>query len=76
VRAARGGLDARSRPERFGRDELLARVAEDLGVEEADVEGVVRTVLQQVRGLLSEKEASDVMGQLPPDLQALWAPPA
>jgi uncharacterized protein (DUF2267 family) len=77
VRAERGAAQhPRSRPERFGRDELLARVAGSLDLEEADVERVVRTVLQHVRGLVSEKASSDVIGQLPPELQALWAPPA
>jgi uncharacterized protein (DUF2267 family) len=76
VRRRAGEPDPRSRPERFGRDELLSRVAADVGASEAEVEGVVRTVLAHVRALLSDKEASDVIGQLPPDMQALWAPPA
>jgi uncharacterized protein (DUF2267 family) len=69
-------LHPRSRPERFGREEFLVRIAEDLGSEDVDAERVARTVLASVRELLSEKEASDVLSQLPPDLQALWAPPA
>jgi uncharacterized protein (DUF2267 family) len=69
-------LHPRSRPERFGREEFLVRIAEDLGSEDVDAERVARTVLASVRELLSEKEASDVLSQLPPDMQALWAPPA
>jgi uncharacterized protein (DUF2267 family) len=69
-------LDPRASPERWGADEFLARVAEDLELDPADVERTVRIVLSTVRSLLSEKEASDVLAQLPPDLQALWAPPA
>jgi uncharacterized protein (DUF2267 family) len=76
IRARGAELHPRSRPERYGRDELLGRISEELELEEAEVEPLVRTVLQHVRALLSEKEASDVIGQLPPDLQALWAPPA
>lgn len=66
----------RSRPERFGREELLARVAAELGVEAIEAERVARSVLQTARALLSEKEASDVASQLPKDMQDLWAPPA
>jgi uncharacterized protein (DUF2267 family) len=64
----------RSRPERFGREELLARVAAELGVDAAEAERVARLVLQTSRGLLSEKAASDVASQLPKDMQDLWAP--
>lgn len=76
VRQRAGEPNPKSRPQRFGRDEFLARIAADAGASEAEIEGIVRTVLGQVRALLSDKEASDVIGQLPPDMQALWAPPA
>ncbi|HEX9291414.1 MAG TPA: DUF2267 domain-containing protein [Anaeromyxobacteraceae bacterium] len=69
-------LHPRSKPERFGREELIARISEALLLDAADSERVIRTVLQTARGLLSEKEASDVASQLPRDLQDLWAPPA
>jgi uncharacterized protein (DUF2267 family) len=69
-------LHPRSRPERFGRAEFLVRIAEDLESDEVDAERIARTVLAAVRELLSEKEASDMIAQLPPDLQALWAPAA
>lgn len=69
-------LDPRARPERYGRDELVARLAEELEVDAGLVEPMIRTVLSTVRTLLSEKETADVMAQLPPDLQALWAPAA
>lgn len=69
-------LHPRARPERLGRDELLARVAEDLGVDEAEATRIARVVLSTARTLLTEKEASDVMAQLPPDMAPLWAPPA
>ncbi len=69
-------LHPRSRPERFGREELVQRVAEELGIDAADAERTARTVLLTARSLLSEKEASDVASRLPKDLQGLWAPPA
>jgi uncharacterized protein (DUF2267 family) len=69
-------LHPRARPERFGRGELVARVAEDLEVDEVEAERITREVLSVTRGMLSDKEASDVMAQLPPELHALWAPPA
>jgi uncharacterized protein (DUF2267 family) len=66
----------RSRPERFGREELVAHVATELGVDAAEAERICRLVMQTARGLLSEKEASDVAAQLPKDMQDLWAPAA
>jgi uncharacterized protein (DUF2267 family) len=69
-------LHPRGRPERLGRDDLVARVAEDLGVDADEATRITRTVLSTVRGLLSEREASDVMGQLPADVAPLWARPA
>jgi uncharacterized protein (DUF2267 family) len=69
-------LHPRSRPERYGAAELVQRIADDLGLDPAAAEATIRTVLANVRALLSEKEASDVMAQLPPDLRALWAPSA
>jgi len=69
-------LHPRQRPERFGADEFLARLAEHPDVDPAEPERTARTVLSAARGLLSENEAGDVLSQLPPDLQALWAPQA
>lgn len=69
-------LHPKQRPHRWGADEYLTLVAGHLQVEPAEAEGMVRTVLSTVRSLLSDKEASDLLAQLPPDLQALWAPPA
>jgi uncharacterized protein (DUF2267 family) len=66
----------RSRPEQFGREEMLARLGAALGIEAAECERVTRAVLQAARTLLSEKEASDVASQIPKDMQDLWVPPA
>jgi uncharacterized protein (DUF2267 family) len=66
----------RSRPERLGREELLARVAAELTLDAEQAEAATRLVMQTARTLLSENEASDVASQLPKDMQDLWAPPA
>lgn len=69
-------LPVRSRPDRFGREDLVRQTANELEVDAAEGERVVRAVLQAARSLLSEKEASDVAAHLPKDMQDLWAPPA
>jgi uncharacterized protein (DUF2267 family) len=66
----------RARPQGTGRDEFVARVAGELELEPLQAERVVRDVFSAVRDLLSEQESSDVAGQLPADLRALWAPPS
>jgi uncharacterized protein (DUF2267 family) len=60
-------------PAKFGREEFLAMVGEDLGMQSSEVEGVVRAVFAAVRDQISEGEADDVSAQLPKDLGALWA---
>ncbi|MFN7132472.1 MAG: DUF2267 domain-containing protein [Myxococcales bacterium] len=64
------------KPEKYGRDEFIRRVAGDLGDQGGDVEKVVRTVFECVRNHLSEGEAEDVAHQLPGDLEALWRRPS
>ncbi|MBZ4421148.1 DUF2267 domain-containing protein [Myxococcus sp. RHSTA-1-4] len=59
-------------PGKFGREELLKRVGEDLSLNPDAVEPVVRAVLDSIRHLISEGEAEDVMSQLPSDLRDLW----
>lgn len=62
-----------SKPRKFGRDEFLRIVAQDLELAgEQDAESVTRVVFELVRQHLSEGEASDVEGQLPADLRSLW----
>ncbi len=63
-------------PRRMDRAAFLGRVASELGVDELEAERTVRLVFAAARGLLSEKEASDVLGQLPRDLKDLWVPAA
>ncbi|HZI16176.1 MAG TPA: DUF2267 domain-containing protein, partial [Myxococcus sp.] len=60
------------RARRFGREEFLATVAEDLLKPVEEVEPLVRAVFRAMRDLISEGEAEDVASNLPPDLQALW----
>ncbi len=65
----------RATPERFDRAEFTVRLSEDLGREPPEAERVARAVLSAARALLSEREASDVLGQLPDDMKPLWLPP-
>jgi uncharacterized protein (DUF2267 family) len=59
-------------PRKFGREELLRMVGEDLALRPDVVEPVVRAVFAVVRERISEGEAEDVMNQLPADLRDLW----
>ncbi|WP_233610096.1 DUF2267 domain-containing protein, partial [Corallococcus sp. AB049A] len=60
------------RPHRFGREELVASVAEDLQMPVDQAELVVRAVLRAFQDQISEGEADKVASNLPADLQALW----
>lgn len=62
-------------PEKFGRDEFLQMVADDLGMQLAEVEGVVRSVFRTVREWISEGEVDDIIQQLPRDFEELWQRP-
>jgi uncharacterized protein (DUF2267 family) len=62
-------------PRKFGREELLQRVGEELELQPGAAEPVVRAVLAVLRERLSEGEAENVMEQLPPDLRELWSLP-
>ncbi|NNC16208.1 DUF2267 domain-containing protein [Corallococcus exiguus] len=66
--------DADPRPSKFGRDELLKLVGEDLALNPDAVEPVVRAVMDSVRHQISEGEAEDVSAQLPEDIRHLWLP--
>ncbi len=59
-------------PHRFGREELVASVAEDLQLPEDEAEVVIRTVLRAIQDQISEGEADKVASNLPADLRALW----
>ncbi len=60
-------------PQRFGREEFLQRVADDLGVELDEAEHLTHVVFETVRDWLSEGEIEDVASQLPSDVRSLWA---
>ncbi|WP_216619031.1 DUF2267 domain-containing protein, partial [Corallococcus carmarthensis] len=60
------------RPHRFGREEFIASVAEDLQMPMDQSELVVRAVLRAFQDQITEGEADKVASNLPADLQALW----
>lgn len=61
-----------TRAHRFGREEFLRTVAEDLGKSVDEAESIVRLVFRVFQEQISEGEAQDVASNLPPDLRALW----
>jgi uncharacterized protein (DUF2267 family) len=58
--------------EPFGREDFLRRVAEHLGVREADAERVVLAVFSALRVRLPVQEVENVASQLPKGLERLW----
>lgn len=56
----------------FDRDDLVARVAEDLRTSLAEADYIIRVVLTAVKRMLPMKEQDDIASQLPRDLFALW----
>lgn len=66
-------LDRDEEPERFGRDELLARVSRDLQTDQPEV--IVRAVIHAVEKYLSRKAFKNVRSQLPPEIRQLWNAP-
>lgn len=61
-----------ARAERFGKEEFLESVADELGRPLPEAELLVRAVFAAIQDQISEGEADDVASNLPPDLQALW----
>ncbi|PTL80616.1 DUF2267 domain-containing protein [Vitiosangium sp. GDMCC 1.1324] len=60
---------------KFGLDEFLQMVAEDIGGDRAQAESVTRAAFATVRAHITEGEAEQVGHELPADLRALWARP-
>lgn len=60
---------------RFGKDELLRMVADDLERSPDEVEPVVRAVVQAVHNQISEGEVHQFGHMLPEDLAELWFRP-
>jgi uncharacterized protein (DUF2267 family) len=56
----------------FGRDGLVARVAEHLGIERRDAMPVISGVFATVKRILPWKEVNDITSQLPSDIRELW----
>ncbi len=63
-------------PERFGREEFLEMVANDIDCSPEEAESIARSVFTTVRSQITEGEAEDVASQLPRDLQDLWRRPS
>lgn len=59
-------------PVKFGGEEMLERVGDELHLQPNAVEPVVRAVLGVLRERLSDGEAEHVIEQLPQDLRALF----
>ena len=59
-------------PHRIHRTEFVATVAEELGVPPDHAEHLILSVFHALRAQVSEGEARQVGGQLPPDLRSLW----
>jgi uncharacterized protein (DUF2267 family) len=66
----------RERPKRFGREEFIRMIAEDLDLDDGQAEIAARNVMNVVRERISEGEMRDVEGQLPSDLVDLWREPS
>jgi CBS domain-containing protein/uncharacterized protein (DUF2267 family) len=65
----------KARPyQKLHRTQLLAMVAEDLGVSMEQAERITRMVLSTVREHISEGETEDILGQLPQEFHGLWEP--
>ena len=69
-------VHAGEKPERIGAEEFVKRVAQDLECQPAEAESIVRSVFCAVRDHISEGEAEEVMGELPPDLREYWRRPS
>lgn len=62
--------------EKFGRQELLQMVADDLKKDPSEVEPIIRAVTLAVRDQITEGEAEDFVNMLPGDLKELWTLPS
>jgi len=58
--------------ETFGRDQLIVRVAEHLGISLEEAERTTWAVLKVIRSQLPKKDVKAVANQLPLELRALW----
>jgi uncharacterized protein (DUF2267 family) len=60
---------------RFGRDELLVRIAGHLGSSLEEAEHATSAVLAAISARLPQKDVADVAAQLPVELRELWYVP-
>jgi CBS domain-containing protein/uncharacterized protein (DUF2267 family) len=63
--ARRGGMGSR-------RPSLVREIAQRLGCERRQAEGMAFAVLQELRDRLTPKEAADVAAQLPAEVKSMW----
>lgn len=63
-----------AKPTRFGRDELVERVADHLRISRGDAEDITSAVIMALSARLSGGRAENVASRLPPDLRSLWVP--
>ncbi|MFL5355884.1 DUF2267 domain-containing protein [Archangium sp.] len=57
---------------KFGREDFIRMVSEDLDLEAFEAEKRIRAVFAAVRDQVTEGEIEDVIGQLPSDMRDLW----
>ncbi len=60
-------------PEKLSRDEFVQLVADQLGLQPSEAEGVIRAVFGTVRSHVSEGEIDHVLGQFPQEFADLWS---
>jgi uncharacterized protein (DUF2267 family) len=73
--AQRRWLRTNGRPEGFGAEESVRRIAERGGVTPDEAHALARAVFAMLREALPEREFDDVLAQLPRDYAALTARP-
>lgn len=71
---SRAVLHRAEEAETFDRDELLRRVAGDLGAEIEQAEPITSAVFKAVQRVIPRHAIDDVASQLPEDLRSLWRP--
>jgi uncharacterized protein (DUF2267 family) len=74
VSFSRAVLHRAEEAETFDREELLRRVAGDLGTDVARAEQISSAVFKAVQRVIPRHAIDDVASQLPEDLRSLWRP--
>jgi uncharacterized protein (DUF2267 family) len=66
-------IERGERAERFGRDQLMVRVADQLNVSLTEAERISQAVLRAISSRLPPSKISEVAAQLPMELRDLWS---